>query len=89
MIKKITEEEAEQLAAGANEFPVITKEENEDSESAVCLKKLPAGYLLGVSCDTKDLFDLYYSEDYELIKDKCDFHIATMKAKGHPFENIE
>ncbi|OJJ20173.1 hypothetical protein BKI52_17015 [marine bacterium AO1-C] len=89
MIEKITPAEAHKLAIGAEEFPVMVKEENEQSESAVCLKKFPTGFVLGISCDTKDLFELYFSENYELIKNKCDFHIGIMKTKGHPFESIE
>ncbi len=89
MIKKISEAEATELAKGAEVFPVIIKEENDTTESAVCLKKFPTGYVLGISCDTKELFELYFSEDYELIMGKCQQHLRIMQEKRHPFPQVD
>lgn len=89
MIKEISEQEAFKLAEGADEFPVLVKEENDGSESAVCLKKFPTGFILGVSCDTKEVFKLYYSEDYDELFDKCEYYLEIMRKKGHPFEDLD
>lgn len=85
-IREVTEEEANELSKGATEWPVIVKKEDEETESAVCLKHLPHGYLLGVSCDTKNLFKLYYSEDKNTIQERCKSYINTLNEKGNPFE---
>ncbi|WP_299272594.1 hypothetical protein [uncultured Psychroserpens sp.] len=85
MIKKITENEAIELSGDAIEFPVISKEENDKTQSAVCLKKMPAGYLLGISSETKNKLELYYSNDYEIMQNKYDKCMKLMEETGFPF----
>lgn len=84
-MKEISEEEAYHLAEGATEWPIVVKEEDERTESAVALKIFPTGYLLGVSCDTEDLFKLYFSEDFCEISELCNKHLRTLRTKGNPF----
>jgi hypothetical protein len=82
---EITEEEAYKLAEGATEWPIVVKEEDEKTESAVTLKKFPTGYLLGVSCDTEDLFKLFFSKDFCEISELCNKHLKILREQGNPF----
>jgi hypothetical protein len=84
-MKQITEEEAYRLAAKATEFPIIIKEEDERTESAVTLKKFPTGYILGVSCDTKGIFKLFFSEDFDEINRLCIAYLTVLREAGNPF----
>lgn len=84
-MKEITEEEAYKLAEGATEWPIVVKEEDEQTESAVTLKIFPTGYLLGISCDTQDLFKLYFSEDFCEISELCNKHLIKLRKQGNPF----
>ncbi|WP_338792458.1 hypothetical protein [Bernardetia sp. MNP-M8] len=84
-IREITEEQAYKLAEGAKDFPVLVKEEDEITESAVTLKKFPTGYLLGVSCDTKDLFKLFFSPNLNEMTLLTESYIMNLREKGNPF----
>jgi hypothetical protein len=84
-MREITEEEAYKLAEGATEWPIVVKEEDEQTESAVTLKIFPTGYLLGVSCDTQDLFKLYFSEDFCEISELCNKYLRKLRQQGNPF----
>ncbi len=85
MIKEITEKQAYKLAEGATEWPIVVKEEDEQTESAVALKIFPTGYLLGVSCDTQNMFKLYFSEDFCEISELCNTHLRKLRELGNPF----
>jgi hypothetical protein len=86
-MKQITEEEAYRLAGNATEFPIIIKEEDERTESAVTLKKFPTGYILGVSCDSKGLFKLFFSEDFDEINQLCTTYLTVLREMGTPFSD--
>ncbi|WP_298753987.1 hypothetical protein [uncultured Psychroserpens sp.] len=85
MIKRITEKEVIELSGDAIEFPVIIKKENDKTQSAVCLKKMPIGYLLGISSEIKNKLELYYSNDCNAIHNKCNECIELMLKTGFPF----
>lgn len=85
MIKKVSIKEVVGLSGDAKEFPVLIKEENDITESAVCLKKLPKGYMLGISSETKEVLELYYSTDYDSILKKCKECSEKMLKTGYPF----
>lgn len=84
MIHEITEEQAYKLAEGATEWPIIIKEENDNTESAVTLKKFPTGYVLGVSCDTEDAFKLYFSENLDEITEFTNSFLAKLRKNVNP-----
>lgn len=84
-MKEITEEEAYKLAEGATEFPLLIKEEDEQTESAVALKKFPTGYVLGVSCDTENIFKLFFSDNLDEIMTLCNQYLAKLREQGNPF----
>ncbi len=84
-MKEITEEEAYKLAEGATEFPLLIKEEDEQTESAVALKKFPTGYVLGVSCDTENIFRLFFSDNPDEIMTLCKSYLAKLREQGNPF----
>lgn len=86
-MKEITEEEAYRLAQNGTEFPIIIKEEDDRTESAVALKKFPTGYVLGVSCDTKNMFKLFFSENFDEIMEQCNKYVKVLREKGNPFLN--
>lgn len=86
-MREITEEEAYKLAEGGTEFPIIIKEEDDKTESAVALKKFPTGFILGVSCDTENLFRLFYSENKEEITELCNKYLKILREKGNPFSH--
>ena len=84
-MKEITEEEASKLAEGGTEFPIIIKEEDDRTESAVALKKFPTGYVLGISCDTENIFKLFFSENLDEITEYCNKYLKTLRDRGNPF----
>lgn len=85
MIKEITEEEAYKLAENATEFPILFKEEDEQTKSAVTLKKFPTGYILGVSCDTEDIFKLFFCENLNEITVLSNKYLNNLREVGNPF----
>lgn len=85
MIQKVSEEQVLELSGNTMEFPVIIKQENCKTQSAVCLKKMPKGYLLGLSSETEKRLDLFYSENYAAILHMCHTHIKKMMDKDLPF----
>ena len=84
-IQEITEEEAYKLAESETEFPILIKEEDEKTESAVTLKKFPTGYILGVSCDTENKFKLFFSKNLDEMTTLCKNYLAKLREKGNPF----
>ena len=86
-MKEITEEEAYALAKGGTEFPIIIKEEDDRTQSAVTLKKFPTGYVLGISCDTENIFKLFFSQDIDEITEYGNKYLKVLKNKGNPFSS--
>lgn len=82
-MRKITEDEAFALA-GEADCPVLHKEESDPMEAAVCLKRFPEGYVLGVSDKVRDLH-IWFTPDLETAKARYDHHVQTMRACGTPF----
>jgi hypothetical protein len=83
-MQQISEEEAHRLAGDAD-CPVLFKEENDITESAVCLKKFPGGYVLGISCDRDNVFELFFSDNYDEIARYYEDYVNTMHQNGSPF----
>lgn len=83
-MEEISEAAAITLAGDA-ECPVISKEENADTDSAVCLKQFPACYVLGVSTDLTDTFKLYAFDTLEPAKAEYDRFVEIMRRTGTPF----
>lgn len=83
-MREISEEEANRLGGEAI-APVLMKVENDATESAVCLKRLPNGFLLGVSCETKGVMRLFLFEDERLAHIALQKHAIQMENTGFPF----
>jgi len=83
-VKEISEAAAIELA-GEVDCPVVSKEENEETESAVCLKQFPSCYVLGVSTDLTDTFKLYAFDDPAAAKAEYDRFVEIMRRTGTPF----
>ncbi len=87
MIQRISEDEAKLITKNDTTWSVIIKEENNMTESAVCLKKIAKGYLLGVSCETTNFFELFFSKNYDEIYKMCEQHIKIMKETNYPYNS--
>jgi hypothetical protein len=61
-MRRITEEEA-YATAGEEPPPVLAKTEHDPTESAVTLKRWPEFWVLGISCDLDDRFEIYAFDD--------------------------
>ena len=85
-MKEISETEAYRLANGGTEFPLLIKKEDDVTESAVALKKFPGGYVLGVSCDSKNMFKLFFSKNIDEIMELCNAYLTVLRERGNPFE---
>ena len=83
-MREITEDEADRLA-GEVKPPLLAKQEHEATESAVALKKLPGGYLLGVSCDTTGRFQLFSIARESEALSAYERHVRQMELTGTPF----
>ena len=83
-MREISEAVAIELAGDAD-CPVVSKDENEETESAVCLKKFPDCYVLGVSTDLTDTFKLYAFDDLAPAKAEYDRFVSIMRRTGTPF----
>jgi hypothetical protein len=82
-MRQISEDEAFQLAGDAD-CPVLRKEESDPMEAAVCLKRFPTGYVLGVSDKVRDLV-IWFTEDLAVAEERCDECIKLMRIHGTPF----
>ncbi|NQX95436.1 MAG: hypothetical protein HRT64_11060 [Erythrobacter sp.] len=94
MIEELTEEQVWNLAnselSGDEDWPVVTKSEWEETESAVCLKRTKGGYVLGVSCDRDDAIRFFFAEDRDAMSDLAKRFEIEMKASGNPLSgNVE
>lgn len=83
-MKEISEARAKKLA-GKSRCPVVASEENEETDSAVALKKFPSCYVLGVSCDAMDRFKFYAFDDLDEARAKYDSFVDIMRRTGTPF----
>ena len=82
-MREISEDEACQLA-GEADCPVLRKEESDPMEAAVCLKRFPTGYVLGVSDKMHDL-RIWFSDDLAAAEQRYDHFANLMKLYGTPF----
>ncbi len=83
-MREINEEEANRLA-GEETPPVIIKVENDATQSAVCLKRLKTGFLLGISSETKGRLRMFLFEDERLAHTAFQKHAIQMDNTGFPF----
>ncbi len=81
-MQRVSEKEANALSGDA-ECPVIFKEESEPQEAAVCLKRLPTGFLLGASDKTGEL-QLWTFTDLEDAEDNYNRLTQIMRIHGTP-----
>ena len=84
-MRRISEREANLLGRGF-ECPVVSKEESDPMEAAVCLKRLPNGYLLGAS-DMTDELRLWYLDDADEARRRYDCLVQIMRAHGTPLHD--
>jgi hypothetical protein len=84
-MRRITEEEA-WASAGTEEPPVLAKAECDATESAVTLKRWPRFFVLGISCDLDDRFELYAFDGEDEGRAAYSRHVALMDRTGRPFE---
>lgn len=82
-LRRISEKEAFDLA-GDEECPVLRKEESEELEAAVCLKRFPKGYVLGVSDKTHDL-EIWITSDGDAADAHYENYVRIMGKHGTPF----
>ncbi len=83
-MRRITEQEAWRTA-GDEEPPVLGKVEHDATESAVTLKRWPAGFVLGISCDLDDRFELYAIDEEAEARAQFERHVEQMQTTGRPF----
>ncbi len=81
---EISEEEAYRRA-GDSEPPLLAKSENDVTESAVALKRFPDCFMLGISCDTQDRFQIFAFDDEQEARVAFARHEARMQESGTPF----
>ncbi|MEL6362600.1 MAG: hypothetical protein AAGL97_04175 [Pseudomonadota bacterium] len=84
-MESISEAEVWDLA-GESDPPVLFKKENEDTESAVCLKQFPGCLILGVSSDVIDRAEFYKFREKATAMKACERFTALMEENGFPFE---
>lgn len=83
-MREISEAEAFALA-GETIPPVVAKIENEATESAVALKRFPTCFVLGISCDLQDRFQIFAFDTEADARRAFEHHAARMAASGTPF----
>ena len=86
-MRKITEDGAYAMA-GDTDCPVLRKEESEAMEAAVCLKRFPTGYVLGVSDKVNDLH-IWFTTDLVVAEQQYDQYTRLMRDSGTPFGGDE
>lgn len=70
--------------AGRSRCPVLGKEESLAQRAAVCLKRMPVGYVLGIS-DARHELKLWYTADLAAARKRFAALVATMQRSGSPF----
>lgn len=83
-MRRITEDELVPLL-GSEPPPLLAKSENDSTESAVALKRLPKCYLLGISCDLDNRLEIYTIDDEKSAWHAYEAHCLRMRDTGRPF----
>lgn len=83
-MRKISESDLGDLL-GDELPPLVAKSENDNTESAVALKRLPSCFVLGISCDLDDRLELYAIDDEASAWNAYECHCALMDHTGRPF----
>ena len=73
--------------AGATNPPFLFKQENETTESAVCLKQFPSCLILGVSSDVIDRAEFYKFHDKTAAVQAYERFVSFMEKSSFPFES--
>ncbi len=81
-MRQLSEAEVWSLA-GELECPVIKKAESEPMEAAVCLKKFPTGYVLGIS-DKIQGIEFWYTTDLDHATQAYNTKLLLMQTTGSP-----
>ncbi len=82
-MRELSEQDALAMAGGS-ECPVLSKEESEEMEAAVCLKRFPGGYVLGISDKARDL-RLWFIPDVAAAEQEYARYVGIMRKSGSPF----
>ena len=82
-MREISEDEALGMA-GEADCPVLRKDESDAMEAAICLKRFPQGYILGVSDKTNDL-RIWFTTDLAIAEQHYDRYLSRMREHGTPF----
>ncbi len=64
---------------------MLAKVENDDTQSAVALKRWPDCFIVGISCDLDDRFELYACDGEAEAWDAYRAAAALMERTGRPF----
>jgi hypothetical protein len=83
--REISELDAYALAE-RSECPVLGKEECAPQQAAVCLKRMPVGYVLGIS-DSRHAPKLWYTADLGAARERFSVFVEKMRRSGSPFGN--
>ena len=83
--REISELDAYVLAE-RGECPVLGKEESALQRAAVCLRRMPVGYVLGIS-DSRHALKLWYTPDLGAARERFSVFVAKMRRSGSPFGN--
>lgn len=75
---------AEAELGESEDWAVVSKEEWDATESAVCLKKTKQGYILAASCDQNDAIRFFFCEERATITELHDLLVGEMKKSGNP-----
>lgn len=82
-MQKIAESEVWKMAGDAD-CPVIYKEESEPKEAAVCLKRFPTGYIIGVS-DKDNGLQCWFTTEITVAEEEYQMFLQKMQSFGTPF----
>lgn len=83
-MRPISEDEA-WASAGPDEPPLLAKAEYDATQSAVAIKRWPDFFIVGVSGDLDERFELYACEDEAEAREAYHFHVEFMERTGRPF----
>lgn len=82
-MREITENEAWDMA-GESDCPVLRKDESDPMEAAICLKRFPQGYILGVSDKIHNLH-IWFTMDATEAEAEYERYLGIMRKHGSPF----
>lgn len=83
-MRPISEDEA-WASAGPDEPPLLAKAEYDATQSAVAIKRWADCFIVGVSCDLEERFELYACDDEVEAWEAYHFHVELMERTGRPF----